>query len=285
MGRGADPLPESPPPALVGDRLRGPGRGWRGMGRSPTSRPRRAPPRPRADLATRPRSSLWNPGAPTVGPGPRFTEQPTLAQFVTTTPDVAVIAAKKMGFEGSPTQLSKQVQASVDPVTASSRSPGSGEDPQTAATVAERFSQGLVAYLKQLNNTQIDQQQQLIEHQVADARQNRAGTRSIIATIAGGSPSSINRTTPIPLTEFQRQPNVSAARARGAGGRLRSAGEPGAPRAPRVPLRAPGGDRPRAGARAVRYEDPLQLEQRRRRSGSRCWPRCRPSRAAAGRAW
>ena len=147
---------------------------------------------------------MWNPGAQLVGPENPLMDPATLARLVKL-PNVAAIASQIMFYQGDPAQLSSQVEAAVDPATGFLSITGIGKDPGSAETVANAFSHGLITYLAQLQTGQIDQQRQLYLQQLSALIQRGAPPEVIRSIRHRLAELSINRTTPIPLTEFQRQ--------------------------------------------------------------------------------
>ena len=98
--RGAHPLPESPPPSLVGDRGVGRRRERGGVGDDGSLELTARSPRPDSTTYSA-TTMLWNPGAPTIGPAVPLPDPATLANLVTL-PDVASIAAQSDGSQGNP---------------------------------------------------------------------------------------------------------------------------------------------------------------------------------------
>jgi capsular exopolysaccharide synthesis family protein len=153
---------------------------------------------------------LWNPGAPVVGPGYPLPTADALAQIVQLRA-VVEIAAETLNYQGNLDRLSSRVAAAVDPTRGFLTITGTGKDPASAEAVAEAFSQALIVHLQRLQTAQIDQQQQLLQDQLG-ALIRRDADPIVIATVRNRlAQLSINRTTPIPLTEFERQPAVPIA--------------------------------------------------------------------------
>ena len=148
---------------------------------------------------------LWNPGAPIVGQGSPITDLAVLANLVGL-PEVSSIAAKRMHFDGTPLDLSQQVYATTDPTTGFLSISGTALDPATAERISNAFSQSLIAYLVQLRNTKIDQQQRLVQEQIQRLIQ-RGGSLPVVAALrAQLSQLALDRTAPISLTVLRHVP-------------------------------------------------------------------------------
>ena len=145
--------------------------------------------------------TLWDPGAPIVGVGSPISNPTSLAGLVTS-PNVALIAAKKMHYQGNPFDLSEQVRASGNLGNGFVTITATGKDLQTAQAVADAFSQALISYLGKLKNAQIDQQEAMVREQIALVLR-RGVDPSLISTLQGGLVQlEIDRTAPITLTEI-----------------------------------------------------------------------------------
>jgi len=153
---------------------------------------------------------LWNTGAPTIGQGSPITSMEASAQVVTL-PGPTAIAAKALDFHGDPLALSSQVQASVDQASGFLNIMATAATPQRAVAVSTAFSDALLSYLKRLNITRIDQQQQQVLEQINTLQQEGADPTVIESLRAGLSQLALDRTAPVPITTIQRATAVPAA--------------------------------------------------------------------------
>ena len=109
---------------------------------------------------------LWDPeataGAQTTTAAGSITGMDALAQVVTL-PDVVAIAAQDMDYQGSPSTLANQVQASADATSGFLHITGYGADRSTAEQVSTAFAHALRQYLEQIKARRADQQQAQLE--------------------------------------------------------------------------------------------------------------------------
>jgi capsular exopolysaccharide synthesis family protein len=146
---------------------------------------------------------LWNPGAPTIGQGSPITSMDALATIVTL-PSVATIAAKELHYVGDPTVLASQVLATVDQTSGFLNITSTAPTAKRAVAVSGAFSNALLEYLRQLNVTQIDQQQKLSQQQIATLQREGADPILIATLKSQLAQLALNRTAPVPITTLQK---------------------------------------------------------------------------------
>ena len=147
---------------------------------------------------------LWNPGAPLVGQGSPITDLTVLANLVGL-PEISSIAEKRLHADGTPGQ-SPQVYATTDPTTGFLSITGTAPDPRTAERISNAYSQSLIAYLVQLRNTKIAQQQRLVHEQIDRLIKRGGGGPTIASLRAQLAQLALDRTAPISLTVLRHVP-------------------------------------------------------------------------------
>jgi capsular exopolysaccharide synthesis family protein len=115
---------------------------------------------------------LWTPVAATDGTFPTVATYPQ----VVTLPDVAVIAARRLHFQGNPLELSLRVRASADTangfvhITAFAASRKEAEDLSTA------FSYALITHLRRVKLRDIDEQRSFVQVQIRILKRTAPGS-------------------------------------------------------------------------------------------------------------
>jgi capsular exopolysaccharide synthesis family protein len=117
---------------------------------------------------------LWSPEAVSSEVSSASMTVETISN-VLTLPDVAVIAARRMQFQGSPLVLMSRVEATADSSSGFVTVTGFAPDAEGARRTSAAFSSALITHLRQVRIRQIDEKQAFLQNQIRVLRGRGAG--------------------------------------------------------------------------------------------------------------